>query len=312
MSLQNSSLSIIIPTRNRPQHLNRCLTALLACMKRGDQIIICDNSNSSETLQYHRSIQNKHKNIFYCSVKKPGSSAARNAGLSLAKNRYLAFIDDDCIVDGNWREMIANVANKERRSGEYAIHQGEIIYSFDNRKLSTYLFQIKQQVTRSLLKLDEVKNKSIIIVTYINAGNFFLHASLLKKLRYLFDADEFPYVGEERDLAIRAQLIGIPVILEPKVKVTHLNSKSTFITRLKRSFLQGVVTGKIMKRYAVDKKTARLFGLTQNDGFFEVFDQTLSAIPKHFSNQCVSSLAQGIVRMHKLLYLLGKQSTLKI
>jgi len=302
----NSSISIIIPTRNRVVFLKNCLGLLLKSIKKDDQIIICDNSSSEQTRRYCQLLQTDYPNIDYVQIHKTGPSSARNVGVTLANRPYLVFLDDDCLVDQRWRKTMSDIMDKEKKAHHYALHQGVIRYVFQRQSRLTQLFYLRQQVTSNILRLDSSAPRPIGI-RYLNAGSFFLHHSLLKVIGQIFDEQTFPFVGEERDLAIRAELKHIPIFLEPALVVIHHKKNVSLRAGIARSFLQGVASAKIIRRYVVDQSVAQLFGLRQRDEFLMVFDRTISAIPKHFSEPLSVLIAQCTMMIYKGAYLLGKK-----
>lgn len=102
-------VSVIIPTYNDWDRLNKCLKALSNQTyphKRFEVIIINNNP-----LDY---IPDKIKNYNYSIVTEStvGSYAARNKGISLSKGDILAFTDSDCIPDTFWIERAINKFNE--------------------------------------------------------------------------------------------------------------------------------------------------------------------------------------------------------
>ncbi len=100
--------SIIIPTRNRPQLLARCLeslTRLEYAAERWEVIVVNDGgldwrAAASPPLLASLPIQTH-------AIPHAGPAAARNAGAALARGRYLAFTDDDCAVSPDWLTQLA-------------------------------------------------------------------------------------------------------------------------------------------------------------------------------------------------------------
>lgn len=94
-------ISIVIPTRNRPELLSRALRAIqLQSYKEFEVIVVDDGSDESAAAAYkelwgdldnrfvlHSLARSRSKGI--------GPSAARNVGISLAHGDILAFCDDD-------------------------------------------------------------------------------------------------------------------------------------------------------------------------------------------------------------------------
>lgn len=80
-------------------------------MDAGDfEIIVVDNAEKHNPPERIRSING----ISLIHEQKPGSYAARNAGASVAKGRYLAFTDSDCLPDRTWLESAEMLFEQEQ------------------------------------------------------------------------------------------------------------------------------------------------------------------------------------------------------
>jgi len=92
-----ATASIIIPTYNDNQQLERCLRALeQQDFARNDyEVIVVNNNPENPTPK----VSDK---IIVIDESKPGSYAARNKGLEIAKGDYIFFTDSDCIPGSDW------------------------------------------------------------------------------------------------------------------------------------------------------------------------------------------------------------------
>jgi glycosyltransferase involved in cell wall biosynthesis len=92
-------VSVIIPTYKDWERLNLCLLGLKRQSFPSDkfEVIIINNDPSEPVPEFL--IEEGWKIIV---EKKPGSYAARNAGMRIAKGSIYAFTDSDCIPDPNW------------------------------------------------------------------------------------------------------------------------------------------------------------------------------------------------------------------
>ena len=106
-------ISVIIPTFNREEHLNNCLSSLLTQTKKPFEILVIDNSDNSYAEKLINNLESKFKkqNVFLYSIKNPINSGAiaRNLGASKAKGDLIAFLDDDVLLDSNYYEEIEKV-----------------------------------------------------------------------------------------------------------------------------------------------------------------------------------------------------------
>ena len=98
-------VSLIIPVYNDWTGLNKCLKAIekQSFNKNNFEVIVVDNGSSySATLPKYTF---RLKLIKEC---KPGSYAARNAGLAISEGSIIGFIDADCIPERNWLQSAVN------------------------------------------------------------------------------------------------------------------------------------------------------------------------------------------------------------
>lgn len=93
-------MSVIIPTYRDWSRLSKCLTALNEQDYPKNQFeIIVINNNPGDKIPDNYLMP---ANCVAIDEYKPGSYAARNAAVKIAKGNVLAFTDSDCIPDASW------------------------------------------------------------------------------------------------------------------------------------------------------------------------------------------------------------------
>ena len=101
-------VTIVIPTFNREHLLQQCLDAVFKLDYPQDKykVIVVDDGSDDETL----GLMLRHK--FFCGHhqyvrldRNQGAAMARNAGIHLAEGDFIAFLDDDCLVDMDWLRL---------------------------------------------------------------------------------------------------------------------------------------------------------------------------------------------------------------
>lgn len=94
--MQNTPLvSVIIPTRNRPDQLEEALASVYGQqgVGHGFEMEVIVVYNFAEDVPSHVRLQ--YPECRYCEEGRRGASAARNAGIRAAHGKYIAFLDDD-------------------------------------------------------------------------------------------------------------------------------------------------------------------------------------------------------------------------
>jgi GT2 family glycosyltransferase len=96
-------ISVVVPTKDRPDFLTRCLAALRAALGPGDELIVADSASVDPRVKEVAT----DAGAVYVRCEEPGAARARNAGWLAARNEIVAFIDDDVSVDRAWAGAVA-------------------------------------------------------------------------------------------------------------------------------------------------------------------------------------------------------------
>ena len=99
------SISVVVPTRDRPAALEACLTALDAqtLIDRLEVVVVDDGSLAADTIA---GVVGRHPKARLLRQSGAGPAAARNAGAGEARGQLLCFTDDDCLPETDWVEEL--------------------------------------------------------------------------------------------------------------------------------------------------------------------------------------------------------------
>lgn len=107
--------SVIIPTRNRPEMLDRCLAALdrQSFPRDGFEVIVVDDG-SAVALD---GIVARHAGVRLLRQESRGPAVARNAGIAVAAGDFIVLTDDDCRPEPGWLAAFARAVQSTRGAG---------------------------------------------------------------------------------------------------------------------------------------------------------------------------------------------------
>lgn len=97
-------VSVVIPTRNRPEYLAEALRALRAGDARAFEAWIMDQSDGDETQRVVEALGDPR--LHYYRMPRLGACPARNLGAALGRADIIAFLDDDCSPNDDWISRI--------------------------------------------------------------------------------------------------------------------------------------------------------------------------------------------------------------
>jgi GT2 family glycosyltransferase len=92
-------MTVVVPTRDRPDRLRVALTALQDGLDDIDELIVVDSA-SRDAAAVAAVVAAAGATLIRCEL--PGASRARNAGWQAATHEYVGFVDDDVKVQPGW------------------------------------------------------------------------------------------------------------------------------------------------------------------------------------------------------------------
>ena len=143
-------ISVVVPVFNCEKYVYKCLTSLIEQTFQDFEIVIVNDGSTDRTETLCRGFLKRYSGkIHYYYQTNKGAAAARNAGLELARGKYISFLDgDDC-----WENIFLEYMLKELESCEYDI---VVCYSYRLEFKSNIL--IKKSVETWIDDIDDSKD----------------------------------------------------------------------------------------------------------------------------------------------------------
>jgi|DewCreStandDraft_4_1066084.scaffolds.fasta_scaffold03966_2 GT2 family glycosyltransferase len=214
------TVTVIIPTYNRPDCVRRCLACLMAQEPRPDQIIVVDASPDTRT----RDVVAEFEGVEYIANPdgRGNTPNSRNKALARSRGDIIAFLDDDAFVHPGWSaalletyedETVAGVAGRalNHQPGEESRGVNEIGLLKPNGVLTGYF---------------AADPGRIVEVDHGIGCNMSLRRSVIAELggfRDDFRAGPFG-ICEETELCIRARKAGYQMVFNPAVCCDHIGA----------------------------------------------------------------------------------------
>lgn len=143
--MKTPTISVIIPVYNSERYLRDSLNSLLQqTFKDWEAICVNDGSTdlSGQILQEYAA---KDKRFMIISEPNSGQSVARNTALAAAKDKYIAFLDADDRISGNFLEKLYDAAEATNADMAIASIQLEKISKKDGKLKHKYRLHFKEQ-----------------------------------------------------------------------------------------------------------------------------------------------------------------------
>ncbi len=107
-------VSVIVPVYKAEKWLHRCVDSILAQTMEDFELLLIDDGSPDRSGEICDEYAKKDKRVKVIHQENKGSVGARNAGLSVAKGKYLAFVDSDDYVKEDMLDKIVDVAEVEK------------------------------------------------------------------------------------------------------------------------------------------------------------------------------------------------------
>jgi glycosyltransferase involved in cell wall biosynthesis len=203
---QQPFVSVIIPVFNDAERLGRCLAALARQTYPAGrfEVVVVDNGSADDI----RPLLAPHPWAVLASETRPGSYAARNAGLAVARGDVLAFTDSDCVPEPEW--LACGVACLQRHP-ECGLVAGAITVFFREPERPTAV-ELYESITAF------PQQKYVEKYRYGATANMFTRRDVFARVGS-FDAALTS--GGDREWGQRVHAAGLPLVYADEARVQH-------------------------------------------------------------------------------------------
>lgn len=218
--------SIVVPTRDRPEPLQRCLAALAALdFPKGDFEVVLVDDGSAVSQEPVASRARGALPLTFVRQARGGPAAARNTGALHARGSVLVFTDDDCAPEPGWLGAIARAVAS--RPG--AMVGGPVVNGLGDDRFAA----ASQMLIAHLYDTYADGHPSRFFCT----NNLAVGAGEFRELGG-FDTSFPQPAAEDRELCERWLGRGHPMVFEPAAVVRHFHAMD-FAGFLRQHFRYG-------------------------------------------------------------------------
>lgn len=107
-----SIISVIVPVYKVEKYLERCVRSLINQSLKDIEIILVDDGSPDESGVICDNLKRQDNRIQVIHKKNGGLSSARNAGMKVARGKYIGFVDSDDDVELDMFEIMVDAAEK--------------------------------------------------------------------------------------------------------------------------------------------------------------------------------------------------------
>ena len=169
-------LSIIVPIYNVEEYLPECLDSIFAQTFTDYELILVDDGSPDNCPKICDEAASKDARVRVIHQKNGGLSAARNAGLDIARGEWIGFIDSDDMIPVNYYETLYRAAQDGK--AELAVCNLCLVDEQGNKLRKQYL-----GVRNEVLSAEDVLAQIECVVFHM-ASNKVYHRNVFAELRY--------------------------------------------------------------------------------------------------------------------------------
>lgn len=234
--VRRPAISVVLCTRDRPEDLAVALDSLLRQDYPDFEVVVVDNAPTTDaTTITVAALADPRVRVVTEPV--PGLSNARNAGVAAARHEWIAFTDDDVIVDEHWLRGIARGIRPHGRPGQAVGAVTGLVVAAELRTPSQAWFESRVSWSDSLAPRvfdvrrppDDVALFPFRVGAYGTGANFAVHRRVLAEVGG-FDprlgAGSPALGGEDIDFFYRLVVRGHQLSYEPSALVWHRHRDS--------------------------------------------------------------------------------------
>lgn len=263
--------SIVIPVYNSEAYIERCIQSARNQTCSDIEILCVDNGSTDASVRIISQLALEDQRIHLIEEPAPGVSRARNAGVSRASGRYIAFMDSDDTMEPNLIEKAVCAAER---------HQAQmVIYSFDecyeNPDIAIPWPRCPQEELYELpFRIAEVTITSRQIVTP-NVWRILFSAAFLQERSIVFDED----LSTSEDLlyVYQALLSASRIALIPDVLYHYRKDNLGSLTHSDRGVAGSQALMKLLLWFSPEVRSQQWFRFQLSNFVLETFQYQLGS-----------------------------------
>lgn len=266
--MSNLKVSVIVPTRNRPEILRRCLESIVQSHSyyAYDEFIVVDNSDNRAKIRLNRQIV-EDMGIRYCEEARSGLAFARNTGIRASAGDIIVFADDDFVVHRDWiRNLVLGYGDNEvmcctgrilpyrqdRASNVFARTMG--YDKGDRRHIFTTADINLLKLLKTVTSIGKMRLGDKTPVPWaVGAGFCSFRKRVFNDLGYFDEELRVGTVsaGEDMDMFYRILKAGHKIVYQPQAVVNH-DDPQTIEGVINKSYTYGLHRQALFTKYRKD------------------------------------------------------------
>ena len=156
---QRADISVIVPCYNSERYLNVCLESLKAQKSPLIEIILIDDGSKDHTGAMLDAFAETEPRAIVVHKENGGVSSARNCGLSIAKGRYIAFMDADDALE---EDSLFRLYQHAVRTGAQIVSANHTLFDMAvSRRIPVMVEPVVQQpseIVKEILHMHRIYN----------------------------------------------------------------------------------------------------------------------------------------------------------
>lgn len=140
LECENPKISVVIPVYNVERYVGKCLSSLVEQTFTDFEVIAVNDGSRDSSLTILRKFEERYPFITVIDQRNQGMSAARNAGMTIARGEYLCFVDSDDFVAPTYLEELYNACVETQSDISCCYYYFRFV---ENEFLFEYPFRIK-------------------------------------------------------------------------------------------------------------------------------------------------------------------------
>ena len=173
-------ISIVVPVYNVEKYLGNCIESILNQTFKNFELILVDDGSTDNSGKICDIYEKKDSRIKVIHKNNGGLSSARNAGLDIARGKYIGFVDSDDSIHPEMYEVLYNLIEKYKSDISCCNYK----YTYDISNQNHEELNLNEVIEMSNIESIEKLYDKDLGVKLVVAWNKLYHKRLFDKIRY--------------------------------------------------------------------------------------------------------------------------------